>query len=279
MHIVPSINLRHPILSCATAIRWSCGACRQISSKDFIPQEWANSTTPLASSGSVSDSNNHFSQSLIICINASTCPILSQWRIWLHISFTMQQLGHLSLRPSVHLARKPFVAVMPMTCLHAQSWNILGTSSRAAETYFHVTRSNCSESKILQQLKTSWAICLYAQNLSRGQVSEVIFSIPTKQQIGPFGKHCCRRRTITSAFKISCFALASTTQFSCAGWSSRWKTTKSSWHAFTWQNSHWNVKSPQLTRIGLRTLECLQRVGILPGGSKDTRPKAPRQSE
>ncbi len=134
--VLPHCN----ITTGATAIQLSRGACWQISSKDFIPCKWAKPTKQHASSGSVYDSNNHFSKSPIVCINASTHPTSLQWRIWSHISFTMQQLGHLSLRTSVHLACKPFVATMPMTCLHAQCWNILGTSSRAAETYLRATR-------------------------------------------------------------------------------------------------------------------------------------------
>ena len=168
---------------------------------------------------------------------------------------------------------------MFVTCLHAQIWNILGTSCNASYTCLHATSWKCSN-----DIKPSWyyvcsASSLCTQNFSSFDVSDVILSSPTQTGIGSSRKHLCFGNCSPENPQIKFFAMPSQCTLSFAGPGRLLNSLWSSWWALTCDYASVKDRIVQLTKISFNLSECQHLVGMRCGGRFSTLPSAPSQSE
>jgi hypothetical protein len=123
------------------------------------------------------------SRSTDVCQNCAL-PFSRQVIICPLVSFHLWQLGHLGETVVSHFEQREFVPAKSHTCLHAQSWNICGTSVSAHDTNSHAISSNCFVDRMLLACfvgvhRDSQVSLLCTQNLMSPTTSDVTFSVPT----------------------------------------------------------------------------------------------------
>ena len=94
---------------------------------------------------------------IVVC-SASTWPAWGQCSMWLHVLGACLQQGQSGL-VSNYCAGSLFVAVIPQTWLHAQTWNILGTIVSALCTTSQSTRSHCENVSTPGQFSPCEVLC------------------------------------------------------------------------------------------------------------------------
>ena len=224
-------------------------------------------------------SSSHSPILCIVFINASTLSVSGHVGMCAAISLHCPQLLQSESTFLSYLDWKWNVPAMPVTCLHAHIWNNCGTFRNVLWTMCQSNSSNWCANRMFVEWKTSFVSCLCAANLMWSPVSDVIFSLPTKRQIGSIVNLDWHGKASNFCLWIFVYSPSLHAQFSCAGRLSLWNALESSWWATTCLYSLSKVRSPQLTRIVFNVSECLQRVGMRNGSKSWTLPISPRQSE
>jgi len=145
LEIMPSINIRHPIIS------WDRLNFRASAYSMILLQ------SPTSMPGSLI----HLYNKSIDWMSTFTLPVLLQLqnKVCLQVSVACPQLCHLGLWFFLYVDWLQLVLATLITCLQAHTANIVGTSCNATYTVSHAISSNSWWTNIFMLMKFSQANC------------------------------------------------------------------------------------------------------------------------